>query len=133
LLSARWKPEDLIRLSNTVRWAKERYINVIVFGPMLEYDSPLPRLLATSMKDNDPAMPFGHLILEKERLDQEMMKAAKDKWNVRYISFFQTLCNAVSCVEYASNDIPLQFDSDHLTKDGSVLVAVRLRENRELP
>jgi peptidoglycan/LPS O-acetylase OafA/YrhL len=133
LLSGRWKAEDIPRLSSTIIWANERKIPIILFGPMLQYDSPLPRLLATSMKNKAPAMPFDHRIAEYQRMDGVLMKLAREEWKVRYISFFETLCGTSSCIEYAADDVPLQFDSSHLTKDGSVLVARRLEENRELP
>jgi hypothetical protein len=100
---------------------------------MLQYDSPLPRLLATSIKNNEPGKPYDHRIAEYERMDSEMLKMAAIEWNVRYISFFKTLCGPTSCVEYAGIEEPLQSDYGHLTKDGSVLVARRWRDSGELP
>ena len=105
----------------------------IFFGPMLQYDSPLPRLLATSIKNNEPSNPYDHRIASYERMDADMEKMATNEWNVQYISFFKTLCGPTSCVEYAGKDVPLQSDYGHLTKDGSVLLARRLRDNHELP
>jgi peptidoglycan/LPS O-acetylase OafA/YrhL len=133
LIAGRWTPEDIPRLSHTIAWAKERQIEVIVFGPMLQYDSPLPRLLATSIQNNEPGKPYDHRIAEYERMDSAMSKLAANEWNVRYISFFKTLCGPASCVEYAAIDEPLQSDYGHLTKDGSVLVARRWRDSGELP
>lgn len=133
LIAGRWLPEDLPRLARTIAWTKERQVKVIVFGPMLQYDSPLPRLLATSIKNNEPSNPYDHRIASYERMDADMEKMATNEWNVQYISFFKTLCGPTSCVEYAGKDVPLQSDYGHLTKDGSVLLARRLRDNHELP
>jgi peptidoglycan/LPS O-acetylase OafA/YrhL len=133
LIAGRWLPEDIPRLSRTIAWAKERNIETVVFGPMLQYDSPLPRLLATSIRSNEPGKPYDHRIVAYEQMDEEMQKMAADDWHVQYISFFKTLCGPVSCIEYAGKDIPLQSDYGHLTKDGSVLVAQRLRDSHELP
>jgi peptidoglycan/LPS O-acetylase OafA/YrhL len=133
LIAGRWSRDDIPRLSRTIAWAKERNIEIILFGPMLQYDTALPRLLATSIKDNAPGMPYDHRIAEFERLDQDMLGIAENDWKIRYISFFKTLCGPVSCVEYTGNGVPLQADYGHLTKDGSVLVAQKLRNSRELP
>jgi peptidoglycan/LPS O-acetylase OafA/YrhL len=133
LISGRWSPDDIPRLSRTIAWAKERKIDVILFGPMVQYDSALPRLLATSIRDNAPSLPFDHRIVEYQRLDDQMLNLAETKWRVRYISFFKTLCGPASCLEYAGNGVPLQLDYGHLTKEGSVLVAQKLHQDGELP
>ena len=133
MLSGRWKEEDIPRLSSTVAWANERKIPIILFGPMLQYDSPLPRLLAAAIKNNAPALAFDHRIAEYQRMDGILKNLAREEWKVQYISFFETLCGKNSCIEYAGNEVPLLFDGSHLTKDGSVLVARRLEDNHELP
>jgi hypothetical protein len=93
----------------------------------------LPRLLATSIRDNDPNIPYNHRVAECARLDQEMSQIARTKWHVRYVSFFKSLCQNRSCLEYASQGVPLQFDYGHLTKDGSLLLAQMLQKSDELP
>jgi hypothetical protein len=46
---------------------------------------------------------------------------------VEYVSFYDALCQGQSCVSLAVPMIPLQYDSAHLTKEGSLLVAQRMR------
>jgi peptidoglycan/LPS O-acetylase OafA/YrhL len=133
LIAARWERTDLPRLSETITWANRHGFNVILFGPMVQYDSSLPRLLATSIKNNDPNIPYNHRVTECARLDDEMSHIAQTTWRVRYISFFKSLCHKSSCVEYAAQGIPLQFDYGHLTRDGSVLLAQMLRQSDDLP
>jgi peptidoglycan/LPS O-acetylase OafA/YrhL len=133
LIAARWEQSDLPRLTETLAWAKQRGIKVTLFGPMVQYDSSLPRLLATSIKDNNPAIPYDHRVAEYARLDAAMSKMAQNEWQVHYVSFFKSLCRQNSCVEYAAQGVPLQFDYGHLTKDGSVLLAQMLQRNEELP
>ena len=133
LIAGRWSRDDIPRLSSTIAWAKKRNLNVILFGPMVQYDSALPRLLATSIRDNAPSMPYHHRIAEYERLDRDMSNLAENDWKIRYISLFKTLCGPASCVEYAENGVPLESDYGHLTRDGSLLVAQRLRESGALP
>jgi peptidoglycan/LPS O-acetylase OafA/YrhL len=133
LIAARWEQGDLPRLARTVAWAKSRGLDIVLFGPMLQYDSSLPRLLASSIKNNDPAIPYNHRVSECARLDAEMAALAQNEWGVRYVSLFKNLCSHETCVEYAGGGVPLQFDYGHLTKDGSVLLARLLRQGNELP
>jgi peptidoglycan/LPS O-acetylase OafA/YrhL len=133
LIVARWERNDLPRLAETLAWANQHGLTVTLFGPMVQYDSSLPRLLATSIKDNDPSVPYNHRVAECARLDDEMSRMAQTQWRVRYVSFFKSLCQKTSCVEYAGPGIPLVFDYGHLTKDGSVLLAQMLRQNDQLP
>lgn len=132
-LCARWVEDDLPRLTSTIQWAKDRGLKIVVFGPMVQYDSPLPRLLFTSIKDDDPNIPFHHLVRGCQRLDNRMGIMAREQWKVPYVSFFQLLCTGSACTEYAENGVPMQADYDHLTQDGSVLTAQRLRESGGLP
>lgn len=133
LIAARWEETDLPRLSHTIDWARERGIKIVLFGPMVQYDSSLPRLLAASIKENDPAIPYNHRVAECARLDKKMLDLAAKEWGVRYVSFFNSLCKQQSCIEYAGQGVPLQFDYGHLTKDGSVLLAQMLRKGDSLP
>jgi peptidoglycan/LPS O-acetylase OafA/YrhL len=133
LIAARWEETDLPRLARTIEWAKARGIKVVLFGPMVQYDSSLPRLLAASIKENDPAIPYNHRVAECARLDKKMAEIAAREWGVRYVSFFSSLCKQQTCIEYAGHGVPLQFDYGHLTKDGSVLLAQMLRQGEPLP
>lgn len=133
LLAARWQEVDLPQVTETIAWAKSRGIKVVLFGPIVQYDMALPRLLVHSIVENDPSFPYHHRLSYYTRLDREMKAYASSKWNVEYVSYFDTLCQRDSCVEYAQNGVPLQSDTSHLTKEGSVLVAEKLSASRYLP
>lgn len=128
LVAARWDGADLPRLQRTVQSLKERGISVVLFGPMVQYDSALPRLLAISIQQNAPDIPADHRVAYYEQLDSQMRQLAADSMHVRYISFFDLICRQERCLEYAGKGIPLQSDYGHLTGEGSVLVAAKLRE-----
>jgi hypothetical protein len=95
----------------------------------VQYDSALPRLLALSIKSNDPAIPSLHRVASYESLDADMSRLAESDRGVRYVSYFKMLCRQTSCVEYAADGVPLQSDYGHLTRVGSMLVATMLRES----
>ena len=128
LIAARWDKADLPRLQRTVLSLKKQGIRVVLFGPMVQYDSALPRLLAISIQQNAPGIPADHRVAYYETLDQEMARLASETLEVSYISYFKLICPQGSCLEYAAKGVPLQSDYGHLTGDGSVLIAGKIRE-----
>ena len=130
LIAARWEQGDLSRLDYTIRTLKQKGFDIVLFGPIVQYDSPLPRLLATSLKENDPQLPFKHRLDKYQKLDEEMDQLAERTWGVKYVSFFKLLCPQNACTEYAGKDVPLQWDYGHLTQAGSILVAQRVKADQ---
>jgi peptidoglycan/LPS O-acetylase OafA/YrhL len=127
LLAARWEPEDLPRLDNTITTLKQRGFSIVLFGPIVQYDSPLPRLLVASLKTNDPSVPIRHKLTRYAALDQELEARATGDWHITYVSYFKLLCPHAVCLEYATADVPLQSDYGHLTQAGSMLVSEKLK------
>jgi peptidoglycan/LPS O-acetylase OafA/YrhL len=130
LIEAHWRADDLPALALTLDWLKRRQVPVVLFGPMVQYDTALPRLLAFSIRGNDPAIPDQHRI-DLHRLDADMAAMARAR-GMDYVSFYQSLCSPTSCTEFSANGAPLVYDYGHLTKEGSVLVAQRLSGNEAL-
>jgi peptidoglycan/LPS O-acetylase OafA/YrhL len=129
IIAARWDGGDLGPLQETLAWSHQRGIKVVLFGPIVQYDSALPRLLALSIKSNDPLIPSQHRVAYYERLDGDMARLADTATSVRYVSYFKLLCpQQNSCLEYADTGVPLQSDYGHLTARGSLLVATKLRD-----
>jgi hypothetical protein len=127
VIAARWDESDLPRAEHTVRWLKNQGVKVVLFGPVVQYDSPLPRLLAISIQQNNPQIPADHRVAYYEKLDADMARLARDSLDVRYISYYRLICQDRSCTEYAAKGVPLQSDYGHLTGDGSLLIAAKLR------
>jgi peptidoglycan/LPS O-acetylase OafA/YrhL len=132
LISARWDAGDLPSLSRTLDWLGSQHIHIVLVGPMVQYDAPLPRLLAMSIRQGDPSVPLLHLATFVPPLDRTMAEAARTEWRVPYISMVDLLCTGNDCQQYAGAGIPLLSDYGHLTKEGSVLVAQRLRDQGRL-
>ena len=65
-------------------------------------------------------------VVAPARLDDDLRQLAQQK-GATYVSLFDALCRGISCEKFAAPGIPLQFDDGHLTPEGSVLVAERLR------
>jgi len=75
-LVARWEQANLDSLTKLISWAKTRRLPVIVFGPVPEYDAPLPRLLAYSIAWNRPGSATQHQVVGPRLLDTEMQQIA---------------------------------------------------------
>jgi hypothetical protein len=132
---ARWSPKDLDELTETIAWAKQHEVPVTVFGPVPEYDGPLPRLLAYSIAWNKPGFASQHRVPSSQILDGDMQHLAVNTWHVAYVSLYQEICGGEGCLEYAdaARKIPLMEDRDHLSRFGADFVVRRLVEKGELP
>ena len=133
LIEAHWDEGDLPSLGETLAWLHQQHIPVILFGPIVQYDSALPRLLAISISRDDPQLPGRHRLAAIEPLDRQMTRLAEHDWHTQYVSLYQLFCNRENCTEYASNDVPLQSDYGHLTIEGSMLAAQRIAALKILP
>jgi hypothetical protein len=128
LVNYRWNSRDLNGVGGVVTWAKAHGIRVVLFGPVAEYDAPLPRLLAYSIAWNKPKLAQQHLAPYSAALDSKMRNLAEGTWHVEYVSLFQATCGNDSCLEYADdkNEIPLLKDGDHLSEEGAKFLVRRL-------
>jgi peptidoglycan/LPS O-acetylase OafA/YrhL len=133
-LESRWWSADINDLAETIAWAKQHRIPVVLFGPVQEYDAPLPRLLAYSIAWNLPELPAQHRVSENALLDSQLASLAANTWHVPYVSLYKAICNDGECTEYADagHTVPLMFDADHLSQAGSQLIVRRLIERGEL-
>jgi peptidoglycan/LPS O-acetylase OafA/YrhL len=127
LVGARWLQRDLPGLAEMLSWAKSRAIPVTLFGPMVEYDQALPRILAVTAESNDPRAVGNHQIKSNMALDKEI-SAVASKYGATYVSYYKLLCVEDRCLTTTPDGSPLQFDTDHLTEQGSLLVARKLIE-----
>ena len=132
LIEAVWREEDLPLLPHTLEYAKQHAGSVVLFGPMVQYDASLPRVLAVSLMKHDPAYPDRHRLAFLARLDEHMAEIARRE-NVKYVSLVKMLCGPDRCETSAGSGIPMLYDYGHLTVEGSAHVAAYLRSHGTLP
>jgi peptidoglycan/LPS O-acetylase OafA/YrhL len=125
LLSASWKDEDIPVLSDTLDILKSRGIDVTVFGPIVEYDGALPRLLIDEIRYNSPSFARDMRMPGISERDRALARLVTAK-GATYVSVYNAVCRDGLCDEFVRGDVPLQFDAGHLTAEGSVEVARRL-------
>jgi peptidoglycan/LPS O-acetylase OafA/YrhL len=146
LLAGNWHEALLPELGRTIAWIRQHDMVPIVVGPAIEYDTSLPRLLASSLRSKDYGAVDRHRVARAIKLDQEMEELARNQWNVRYISVFGDLCEAQiemaaktqkvilsDCPVYATPGVPMDFDEHHLTVAGSERFAMAMRARNQLP
>ena len=91
LLAAAWKEEDLPKLAATLDYLKEHGIAAAVFGPIVEYDYALPRLLADAIRYHDPQLADRERTAAVPVLDRRMRMLVTGK-GVTYISTYDAMC-----------------------------------------
>jgi SGNH domain (fused to AT3 domains) len=131
LIGCRWAQRDLPGLEEVLQWAESRGIPVTLFGPMVEYDQALPRILAAAAESNDLQAAESHKVKSYMALDSELNSIASN-YGATYVSYYKLLCKSDHCLTTTPDGSPLEFDTDHLTKQGSLLVVRRLIETGQL-
>jgi peptidoglycan/LPS O-acetylase OafA/YrhL len=135
ILAARWKTEDIPELVRTVEDLRKHTGKVYVFGPLIEYEQPLPRLLALEEMDQTPRdiVVEARDLRRARQLDDRMETAvAAVGANVRYISLLDQLCDTQDCRTLTPSGAPTQFDYGHLTVEGASLILAGLQEKGRL-
>ena len=132
LLAAAWKEEDLPKLAATLDYLKARNIDTVVFGPIVEYDYALPRLIADAIRYHDPQLVDRERTAAVPAIDRQMRDLVTGR-GVTYISTYDAMCRNGTCDKLVSNDVPFQFDAGHLTAAGSIALAEKLRDDEVLP
>jgi peptidoglycan/LPS O-acetylase OafA/YrhL len=129
ILAAKWESNDVPQLARTIEVLKAAGQRVALVGPDLRYDTPLARLLAAEASDGNRSLVETHRLESYDILDRQLAQRARQEWKISYISYPALLCAYGRCEVWAEKDIPLEFDTDHLTDAGSILVASRIRSH----
>jgi peptidoglycan/LPS O-acetylase OafA/YrhL len=133
LFAGHWRASDLDNIYPTIQYIRSLGITPVIWGPVVEYDASLPRLLAMSIEKTDSGLAQRHRLVTVSDLDHQMAELARNQWHVKYFSYFDALCKNGECQEYGAPEVPLQEDTTHLTESGSILVAERFKEGKILP
>jgi peptidoglycan/LPS O-acetylase OafA/YrhL len=129
LLEGSWsEPDSVDRIGETVEWAKAHHVPLILFGPVPEYDEPLPRLLAYQVEWNQANLAEEHRKTDGAALDSRLETLSRDSWHITYISLYKQLCNGNDCIEYvdSAHTVPLMSDREHFTRFGSAMIVHEL-------
>ncbi len=121
IMVANWADRDMADVRPTLDWFAARHIPVVVVGPITTYDMPLPRLLAMARARGDMALPETHRVPGRERMDT-ILRSEAARSGAGFVSMIDMLC-ARRCTTVTPDDMPLLFDTGHLSPQGAQLVA----------
>jgi hypothetical protein len=85
LLAAKWNSDSVQRVADTIDWMKRQHIAVILVGPTLVYDAPVPRLVIAAMRVSDMTLLKRHVAYAEIELDSRMAELA-EMHGISYIS-----------------------------------------------
>lgn len=133
VLAASWwnDARDVAYIPATVDALRRFVPEVWVVGPIVQYDRPLPRLLADDIRFHRRSV-AERRIGGVRSLDREMAALAAETNSFSYVSLMETLCASGECRVWAEPGVPMQFDAGHLTEQGSSVLARCLRESGRL-
>jgi peptidoglycan/LPS O-acetylase OafA/YrhL len=130
IISARWYSDEILpELLKTANAARAYADRVIIFGPIVEYDQALPRIIARAIALHKSEEEFANL--HRSSLSQKIDRSFStvlEGMPIEYVSVYRALCSQGSqaCEIWATKKAPLQFDKDHLTCEGSIELARRV-------
>jgi peptidoglycan/LPS O-acetylase OafA/YrhL len=127
VLAANWQTYDVSRLGGAIDRLRTQGHHVVLIGPIMHYDMPLPQLLANG-KDADVTAER-HRLAWADALDAQMKAQAATTWHVPYFSYPDAFCALGRCRHWTGPLAPLQFDETHLTNAGSVMAAAAMRRD----
>ena len=121
-LAAKWNDADLPALEATLASLRRARIAVKLYGPMVQYDAPLPWLLVRAEQLRAPAFVEAHRHAILDELDRQMQAMAARN-GADYVSLAAIICPNHACRTMATSTTPMLFDGGHLTREGSLFVA----------
>jgi hypothetical protein len=131
ILAGQWhvynSPPFLPSLIDVVEPLGARGIKVAVIGPPAQYTEKLPLLLARHAalypRTFDGTKYLSEYPFETDRKMEQMIAAIP---GTRFMSQLKLFCPARRCPVLAPDGVPVQWDTHHLTLEGSILVAEKL-------
>jgi hypothetical protein len=86
----------------------------------------LPRILARAITLGQPEKAFAARYRRPEEATTDQLFATTlQAAGVDYVSAYKTLCDP-DCDVWADTDVPVQFDDDHFTRQGSAYLAKKM-------
>lgn len=106
--------------------------NIVLVGPVPQYDVPLPVVISARHWDKGDVR-FVDVAIDRNVIETDkVMKAIYGPMrDVKYISLIDELCNEKGCIaKVGENNIPMVWDYGHLTPEGSAFVTKNILSQR---
>jgi peptidoglycan/LPS O-acetylase OafA/YrhL len=119
VLAARWWPEEVPKLPPEIAGLRAARIDVLVVGPVVEYQPSVPELLARAELAHDRRIYDDGRVRERERLDRATDALVRGTGG-RYFSAYRAECPLPQpCRMFTRTGRPFHFDYGHYTYDGA--------------
>lgn len=126
ILSARWKSDDAARMAHTIATLQGYAHQIIVLGPTVEYEHPLPLLLAKNDIIDARSAQLRKFVLHERFLTEETLRISVEQAGARFVKVASHICNDIDCMAYVSGQIPIAWDYGHFTAQGAAYVVKML-------
>ena len=130
ILAARWRNgNDIRKLRKTLIEILRSADHVYVVGQPIEYTTTLPSLLASASlpRRSHEISTFNRY--EEVAAIEEKIKSSLEGLPVTYVSPLQALCDTDgTCQTVTEDNVPIQYDYGHLTREGARLLIDRLMQ-----
>jgi hypothetical protein len=127
IIAGRWRKQHIKKLESTIEHLKRKTNFIEFLGPIMEYNTDLPRLLISYQSEQSKILEHS-LYFEKQALDKQFSKTISET-PASYISLFNALCELGNCTLTTEQGIPVQFDYGHLTLEGSEMLLEKIYPN----
>jgi peptidoglycan/LPS O-acetylase OafA/YrhL len=129
LLGGEWRshPDTYqAHLSTSLMFLRALGLRVIVLGPAIEYARPLPELIVQHLVAGRKLSTPGLIDEQTLKIERDLKNGAVKLSGARLVSLFDLLCSDWNCPTLTPEGSPVQWDTHHLTRDGSLLVGREL-------
>ena len=113
--------------------AKQQVDNVVILGPVPNWQKTLPRTLieygARNPKSKTLPLYLNDAAHQQQHQIETELEALAQRYNASYVSQMDLLCDERGCLTNVADGVPLQWDIFHLTEEGSTYLANELAES----
>jgi peptidoglycan/LPS O-acetylase OafA/YrhL len=126
IMSGRWFPKDVAEVVAVAGNLRRYATRIVISGPVQEYDLALPFLLAHAANNGEDFTQVTSQHLQPmQKITDKIFSSIALPDGVTYVSVYKAMCTP-NCRLTVGDDIPVQFDYGHLTKDGAIYLAQKI-------
>lgn len=126
IIAGRWRSRHTGELRSYINSLKDHVDEVVVIGPVAEYDGTLPRLLLDRKFEGDTTQADKAIVRSKKTLSRVIEAFAKEDGH-NFVPQYDILCPGDDCLHVLKDGTPIVYDHGHLTFEGARFVAAGVR------
>lgn len=128
IIVGRWRAKYTKQLHDYLVDLKDYVDEILVLGPVAEYDDDLPRLLLDRKFEGDTTQADKAIVRSKKDVSKNIANFAVRE-GFSFVSQYDILCPKEECIHILPDGSPVIFDYGHLTLEGARFVAAGVRSH----